>query len=68
MLVILAAFAAVLLGAKGFTEEGIPLTHQSNITGAPAKVIGVVCILLSIMLCIGIVVFQFLAATSIPRG
>ncbi|MBS0261342.1 MAG: hypothetical protein JSS02_05245 [Planctomycetes bacterium] len=43
--VILGVFT-FLLGAKGFSAEGLPLTKNRNITGGTAKVIGVVCMLL----------------------
>ncbi len=43
--VILGAFT-ILLGVKAFTPSGLPLTRSKNLTGATAKVVGVVCILL----------------------
>lgn len=40
---------AILLGAKAFTETGLPLSKDKNLTGPTAKVIGVVCILLGVV-------------------
>jgi hypothetical protein len=36
----------VLLGAKGFSEEGIPLTYDRSLCGAPGRCVGIVCLLL----------------------
>ena len=41
--------AAILLGVKGFTREGIPFTAKTKITGTPAIVIGVVCVLIGLV-------------------
>ena len=38
----------ILLGAKGFSESGIPLTSKKNLHGSTAKSIGFVCILLGV--------------------
>ena len=38
--------AAILLGMKGFTREGLPLSKKKNLTGTTAQIIGVCCILL----------------------
>lgn len=40
---------AILLGAKAFTQNGLPLTRTKNLTGKTAKVIGVACILLGVV-------------------
>jgi hypothetical protein len=40
--------AAILLGAKGFTTEGIPFTSTKRITGTSAQIIGVICILVGL--------------------
>ena len=37
---------AIALGAKGFSQSGLPLTKEKNITGGAAKAIGVVCFLI----------------------
>jgi len=39
----------ILLGAKAFTPDGIPLTKEKNLTGTTAKIIGVACILLGVV-------------------
>ncbi|MDA7979215.1 MAG: hypothetical protein MPJ50_10670 [Pirellulales bacterium] len=46
MLVIILGVFTILLGAKAFTPKGLPLTNKKNLTGTPAKVIGIVCITL----------------------
>ena len=45
--IVLAAMglAIVLLGAKGFSEDGIPLTYDRNLCGAPGRCVGIVCLL-----------------------
>jgi hypothetical protein len=48
MLGLILGVFVILLGAKAFTEKGIPLTKEKNLTGTTAKIIGVVCILLGI--------------------
>jgi hypothetical protein len=44
--VIAVGVGAIGLGCKGFTARGLPLSKSCNITGKPAKVIGVLCMLL----------------------
>ena len=39
---------AILLGIKGFTKSGLPVASTNRITGIPAKVIGIVCILIGL--------------------
>ncbi|SIO35530.1 hypothetical protein SAMN05444166_4043 [Singulisphaera sp. GP187] len=46
---ILAAFT-IGLGLKAFTPAGLPLNSKKNLTGVPAKVIGIVCVLLGVAL------------------
>lgn len=38
----------ILLGGKGFSPRGIPLTSKRNITGKPAYVIGVIVMLIGV--------------------
>jgi hypothetical protein len=45
--------AAILLGIKGFTPEGLPFTNTKRITGAPAQIIGVICILVGVVFVAG---------------
>ena len=47
--IILGVFT-ILLGAKAFTPQGLPLTSTKHLTGTTAKVIGVVCILLGTLM------------------
>lgn len=35
----------VLLGMKGFSEDGIPLTYDRNLCGAPGRCVGIACLL-----------------------
>lgn len=42
----------ILLGLKGFTPSGLPLTRGKNVTGFPAMVIGVFCLLVGIGICV----------------
>jgi hypothetical protein len=35
----------VLLGIKGFSEDGIPLTYDRNLCGASGRCVGIVCLL-----------------------
>ena len=35
----------VLLGMKGFSEDGIPLTYDRNLCGGPGRCVGVACLL-----------------------
>ena len=37
--------AAIWLGAKGFTHQGLPLSYSKSITGFAANVLGVGCII-----------------------
>lgn len=39
---------AILLGGKGFTASGLPITSGKQLTDAPAKIIGIVCILIGL--------------------
>ena len=40
--------ATMGLGVKAFTPAGIPLTQNKNLTGGPAKVLGVLCFVLGL--------------------
>jgi hypothetical protein len=44
---------AILLGAKGFTPEGLPFTSNKRITGTSAQIIGVICILVGLVFVAG---------------
>ena len=35
----------VLLGAKGFSEDGIPLTYDRSLCGGTGRCVGIVCLL-----------------------
>jgi len=36
----------MLLGAKGFSQEGIPLTYDRSLCGPTGRCVGLVCLLL----------------------
>jgi len=48
---ILAIFV-ILLGAKAFTKDGIPLTKKKNLHGVGGKVCGILCFLFAAFLII----------------
>jgi len=48
MIGILIGVGAILLGAKGFTREGLPLTSKKRLTGTGAIVVGVICVLIGL--------------------
>lgn len=50
MLGIILGVMTIALGFKAFTPQGLPLTKKKSLAGSTAKVIGVICILLGLML------------------
>ena len=48
---ILAIFV-IMLGAKAFTRDGIPLTREKNLHGTKAKICGILCFLFAAFLVI----------------
>ena len=36
----------MLLGMKGFSQDGIPITYDRNLCGAPGRCVGIACLLL----------------------
>jgi hypothetical protein len=40
----------VLLGCKGFTAEGLPVDSKKRMTGLPARIVGVFCILAGVFI------------------
>jgi uncharacterized membrane protein YccC len=52
MLSFVLAVFVILLGAKAFTKNGIPLTRSKNLHGIGGKVCGVLCFLLAAFLII----------------
>jgi len=50
MIGIFIGIGAILLGLRGFTRDGLPLTRKKRLTGTPAKVIGVICLLVGLAL------------------
>jgi len=43
ILLILAGIATVGLAAKGFSQQGLPLSHTKFIRGKAGKVVGICC-------------------------
>ncbi len=52
MLSFVLAVFVILLGAKAFTKNGIPLTRSKNLHGVGGKICGVLCFLLAAFLII----------------
>jgi hypothetical protein len=46
--VIPVGIAAIVLGMRGFSARGIPLTKRKSIGGTRGKIIGAVCIIVGI--------------------
>jgi hypothetical protein len=65
ILLIALAIGCFSLAAKGFSDEGVPLSSSTNIKGTPAKVIGVICGVLGLAV-LGVVGFVVLG--SLARG
>jgi len=68
MLGLILGVVVILLGVKAFTENGIPLTKEKNLTGTTAKVIGVICILLGILFILDGVLATFSIMNLLRRG
>jgi len=51
------ALGCFSLAAKGLSGVGLPLTRGKNITGIPAKIIGVICVILGLA-CVGNLLFM----------
>jgi hypothetical protein len=60
MLAIPLGIFTIVLGAKGFTEKGIPWSKKTNITGTKAKYIGSICFVLG-------AIFLFLGFNAVYR-
>jgi len=50
MLSLILAGFVILLGAKAFSKDGIPLTRSKNLQGTGGKICGVLCFLLAAFL------------------
>jgi hypothetical protein len=48
MIGILIGIGAIVLGAKGFSRDGLPLTSKKRLTGTGAKVVGGICLLIGL--------------------
>jgi hypothetical protein len=48
LLLIALGISTIGLGFKDFSAKGLPFTKDKNITGASAKIIGVICLCLGI--------------------
>ena len=50
MIGIVLGIATLLLGLKGFSPAGLPLTSKKRLTGTTAKILGALCLLLGLAL------------------
>lgn len=51
--------AAIGLGCKGFTRKGLPWSKRRNITGMPAEVVGVGCMIIgAAFVCFGLFILS----------
>ena len=51
--------ATIGLGCKGFTRKGLPWSKSRNITGKPAEIVGVVCMIIgAAFVCLGLVMLS----------
>jgi hypothetical protein len=48
MIGVFIGIGAILLGMKGFTPAGLPLTAKKRLAGRSARVVGVICIVVGI--------------------
>ena len=49
--------AAIGLGCKGFTPKGLPWSKRRDITGKPAEIVGVVCMIIgAAFVCLGLLI------------
>lgn len=48
ILLLVTSIGFIVLGVKGFTANGLALSKSKSITGTPAKIVGVCCILAGI--------------------
>ncbi len=44
--VVTMGITAIGLGCKGFTPKGLPWSNRHNVTGKPAEIIGVICMII----------------------
>jgi hypothetical protein len=44
---------ALILGAKGFSKDGLPFTSNKRLTGTGARIVGVICILIGLVFIAG---------------
>lgn len=51
----------ILLGMKGFSEDGIPLTYDRNLCGASGRCVGIVCLLVGSPMVLAAVVLMLMA-------
>ena len=54
----------VLLGAKGFSQDGIPLTYDRSLCGTPGRCVGIVCLLVGSPMVLFAVMLMLLSAGS----
>jgi hypothetical protein len=49
-LMLIAGIGGIVLGIKGLGAEGIPFTKDKKITGTPAVVVGIICLVVCVPL------------------
>jgi hypothetical protein len=42
---VIISICLIVLGIKGFTKSGLALSKSTTLTGTPAKIVGVLCII-----------------------
>ncbi len=52
----------MLLGMKGFSEAGIPLTYDRNLCGVPGRCFGIACLLVGSPMVLLAVLLAFMGA------
>lgn len=45
---VFAGVVALLVGLKGFSEEGLQLTTKKRLNGTPGRVVGTICVIIAI--------------------
>ncbi len=63
IIAVVVGIGSIGLGLKGFTAKGLPLSKDKNITGTPAAIIGVVCILIGLGF-LGMTAFTLIAQAT----
>jgi len=57
---VLVSIGLVILGIKGFTAKGIPVSKNKTLTGNSGQVVGTLCILAGVAFCPALLAFIWL--------